>query len=83
VCAHLDVLCFLSSNPKHTQVATFAMHRRIVATFCGALSSFNGLSGDTTELLRRGQASSACANLLVNLLTALSFFAILRYVQGW
>jgi fluoride ion exporter CrcB/FEX len=63
-------------------VAAFALHRRIAATFCGALSSFNGFSGDTTELLRRGLPAAAAANFAVNWVTALAFVLALQGPGG-
>eukprot|EP00802_Teleaulax_amphioxeia_P009147 Tamp_09163.p1 GENE.Tamp_09163~~Tamp_09163.p1 ORF type:complete len:587 (-),score=62.50 Tamp_09163:458-2218(-) len=60
--------------------ATYAVHRRICATFCGALSSFNGLSGDTIELCRRRQWYAACCNTAVNYVTAFFFLFLLRAI---
>ena len=61
----------------------WALHRRIAGTFCGALSSFNGLSGDTTELLRRGRRRGALANGVVNFATGVVFLVLLRAVPWW
>ena len=61
----------------------WALHRRIAGTFCGALSSFNGLSGDTAELLRRGRRRGAWANAAVNFATGVVFLVLLRAVPWW
>ena len=59
---------------------TWALHRRIAGTLCGALSSFNGLSSDTTELLRRNMTRTALGNIAANLASCLIFFFLLRAV---
>jgi len=72
----LALSCVLSTY--HPPASTYALHRRTAATFCGALSSFNGLSGDTAELVLRGKQGAAAVNLLLNFVTALMFGVLLQ-----